>query len=88
MKVFRGKLESACLSIHVSVSQSICVQNTSVCQSAGVAITSHLVTALVDNVFYPSRDRFHFFFGHINCFVICKWFQFRKGRTLQNFLLD
>ena len=45
MKVFRGKLESACLSIHVSVCQS--VQNTSVCQSAGRGIKSHLVTALV-----------------------------------------
>ena len=47
MKVFRGKLESACLSIHVSVCQSICVQNTSVCQSAGGGIKSHLMTALV-----------------------------------------
>ena len=47
MKVFRGKLESACLSIHVSVYQSICVQNTSVCQRAGGGIKSHLVTALV-----------------------------------------
>ena len=43
MKVFRGKLESACLSIHVFV----CVQNTSVCQSAGGGIKSHLVTAQV-----------------------------------------
>ena len=47
MKVFRGKLESACLSIHVSVCQSVCVQNTSVCHSAGGGIKSHLVTALV-----------------------------------------
>ena len=43
MEVFRGKLESACLSIHLSV----CVQNTSVCESAGRGIKSHLVTALV-----------------------------------------
>ena len=43
MKVFRGKLESSCLSIDVS----ICVQNTSVCQSTGEGIKSHLVTALV-----------------------------------------
>ena len=43
MKAFRGKQESACLSIHVSV----CVLNTSVCQSAGGGIKSHLVTALV-----------------------------------------
>ena len=51
MIVSRGKLESACLSVHVSVCQSICVQNTSVCQSAGGGIKSHLVTALV---FYHS----------------------------------
>ena len=31
--------------------QSICVQNTSVCQSAGGGIKSHLVTALVFSVF-------------------------------------
>ena len=43
MKVFRGKLESACLSVCLSV----CVQNTSVCQSASGGIKSHLVTALV-----------------------------------------
>ena len=47
MKVFRGKLESACLSIHVSVCQSVVVQNTSVFQSTGGVIKSHLVTALV-----------------------------------------
>ena len=47
MKVFRGKLESACLSINVSICQSVCVQNTTVCQSAGRGIKSHLVTALV-----------------------------------------
>ena len=47
MKVFRGKLESACLSIHLSVCQSLCVQNTTVCQSAAGDIKSHLVTALV-----------------------------------------
>ena len=35
MKVFRGKLESACLSLCLSV----CVQNTSVCQSASGGIT-------------------------------------------------
>ena len=43
MNVFRGKLESACLSVCLSV----CVQNTSVCQSASGGIKSHLVTALV-----------------------------------------
>ena len=49
MKVFRGKLESACLSIHVSVCPcvSLSVQNTSVCQSSGGGIKSYLVTALV-----------------------------------------
>ena len=50
MKVFRGKLESACLSIHVSMCQSVYVQNTSVRQSAGEGIKSHLVTALVYSV--------------------------------------
>ena len=34
MKVFRGKLESACLSVCLSV----CVQNTGVCQSASGGI--------------------------------------------------
>ena len=47
MKVFRGKLESACLSIHVYVCPFVCVQNTSVFQSTGRAIKSCLVTALV-----------------------------------------
>ena len=58
MKVFRGKLESACLSIHVSACQSVCVQNTSVCQSAGGRITSHLVTALVFFVNSVLNDKF------------------------------
>ena len=60
MKVFRGKLESACLSIHVSVCQSVCVQNTSVCQSAGGGIKSHLVTAL----------GFFFFLNICNSYVV------------------
>ena len=47
MKVFRGELESACLSIHLSVCQSVYVQNTNICQRAGGGIKSHLVTALV-----------------------------------------
>ena len=47
MKVFRGKLESACLSVCLS----ICVQNTSVCQSASGGIKSHLVRALVFSKF-------------------------------------
>ena len=47
MKIFRGKLESACLSMCLSV----CVQNTSVCQSASGGIKSHLVTALVFSEF-------------------------------------
>ena len=47
MKVFRGKLESACLSVCLSV----CVQNTSVCQSASGGIKSNLVTALVFSKF-------------------------------------
>ena len=51
MKVFRGKPESACLSIHVSVCQSVCVQNTSVYESTGGGIKSHLVTALVPKIF-------------------------------------
>ena len=51
MKVFRGKLESACLSIHVSVCRCVCLQNTSVCQSAGGSIKSHLVKALAFSKF-------------------------------------
>ena len=47
MKIFRGKLESACLSMCLSV----CVQNTCVCQSASGGIKSHLVTALVFSKF-------------------------------------
>ena len=43
MNVFGSTLESAC--VHVSV----CVQNTSFCQSAGEGIKSHLVTALLYN---------------------------------------
>ena len=41
--VFRGTLESACLSVCVSVH----VQHTTFCQSAGGGIDSHSVTALV-----------------------------------------
>ena len=56
MKVFRGKLESACLFIFgcvcLSVCLSVCVQNTSVCQSASGGIKSHLVTALIFSKFY------------------------------------
>ena len=45
MKVFRGKLESACLSIHVSVCPSVYKILVSV--KALVGVLSHLVTALV-----------------------------------------
>ena len=45
--VFGGILESACLSVCLSVHVSVCVQNTRFCQSAGGGIKSHLVTALV-----------------------------------------
>ena len=41
--VFGGTLELACLSVRVYV----CVQNIRFCQSAGGAVKSHLVTALV-----------------------------------------
>ena len=51
MKVFRGKLESACLSIYVSVcqcvSQSVYKILVQKYRSAGRGIKSHLVTALV-----------------------------------------
>ena len=40
-------LESACLSIHLSLCVSVCIQNISFCQSAGGGIKSHLVTGLV-----------------------------------------
>ena len=45
--VFKDILESACLSILVS----IYVRNTTFCQSAGGGIESHSMTALVSNVF-------------------------------------
>ena len=47
MNVFGSRLESACLSVHVSMIVSIHVQNTSVCQSTCGGIKSHLVMALV-----------------------------------------
>ena len=54
MKVFRGKLESACLSIHVSicpcVSPSVYKILVSV-KALGGGIKSHLVTALVSQGF-------------------------------------
>ena len=37
----------------MKVCQSICVQNTSVCQSTGGDIKSHLVTTLVVSPFVP-----------------------------------
>ena len=50
--VFRGILESACLSVRVYVHLSISVQNTSFCQSNDGGIKSHLVTALVSLFFF------------------------------------
>ena len=53
MNVFWVKVESACLSVcpsvHLcpSILVSVCVQNTSFCQSAGGDIKSHLLTALI-----------------------------------------
>ena len=44
--VLQGILESASLSVHLS----ICVQNTSFCQSTSTGIESHLVTALAYNI--------------------------------------
>ena len=54
---YTGIIQSVSLSVHVS----ICVQNTSFCQSAGGDIKSHLVTALVfpHYVFYPIKYRNH-----------------------------
>ena len=40
-------LASICVSVHVFVCVSVCVQNTSFCQTAGRGIKSHLVTYLV-----------------------------------------
>ena len=45
--VFGDLLESACLSVHPCVCVSVCVQDSSFCQSAGRGIKSHLVTALL-----------------------------------------
>ena len=47
VNIFGGTLESACLSVCLSVRVSGCVRNISFCQSAGGGIKSHLVTALV-----------------------------------------
>ena len=77
MKVFRGKLESACLSIHVSVCQSVCVQNTSVCQSTGGGIKSHLVRALVGTVL-------QFVIFLIFQIVNLKRFQYLNGRWVKS----
>ena len=52
-------LESACLSIRLcvlptvcpTIHVSVCVQNTSYCQSTGWGIKSHLVTALVSSLY-------------------------------------
>ena len=44
--VFRGIRESLCVSPRQCFRMSVCVQNTSFCQSAGGGIKSHLVTAL------------------------------------------
>ena len=51
MNVFTGKLESTCLSLCLSVYMSVCVLNTTFCQSTGEGgylVMSPLVTALVD----------------------------------------
>ena len=52
MNVLGDILESACLSVNLSVCLSVCscislCKNTSFCQSPGEGIKSHLVTALV-----------------------------------------
>ena len=58
-----------CPSVHVS----ICVQNTSFCQSAGGSIKSHLVTALV----YPFKSNCNFIISFIllsaNAFSFVIW---------------
>ena len=45
--MFSRVLESACLSVRVSICVFVCVKNTSLCQRAGGDIKSHLGTALV-----------------------------------------
>ena len=52
--VFGTILESACLSILVSV----CVQNTTFCQRAGRVIKSHSVTDLVDLAVFGENLRY------------------------------
>ena len=62
MNVFGGILESACLSVRLfvrssicpSIHVSVCVQNTSVCQSAGRGIMSHSVKSRV----LPEKNNF------------------------------
>ena len=39
--------QPVCPSVYVSARVSVCVQNTTFCQSAGRGIKSHLVTALI-----------------------------------------
>ena len=57
MNVFGAILKSACLSVHMCVRVSICVQNSSLCQSTGEGIKLHLVTVLVNSV----KDKFYQF---------------------------
>ena len=49
MNVFGDILEPTCLSVIVFVHVSLCIQNTTLCQSAGGGIKSHSVTALVSS---------------------------------------
>ena len=54
----RFRMQISCsLSVHPSICVSICVQNTSFCQSAGAGIISHLVTTLVFTIFSSTGHR-------------------------------
>ena len=50
------------ISVHVSVCGSICVQNTSFCQTAGGSIKSLLMTALVSSL---SEDNLRYCGSHV-----------------------
>ena len=52
------------LSVRQSICVSICVRNTTFCQSAGRGIKSHLVTALVWLAFYQMKKKLRAFLNN------------------------
>ena len=76
MNVFGEKLESACLSIRMSVCPSVYKLLLSVKALAG-GLKSNSVTVLV----YITKNSYLFLNG---IFVICKCFQFQQVRKIKN----